>query len=119
MTKPFPGFDKLYRLSGSGADRPYRGKFEHYRSFELTRAEAGDLGPIRVTWAMGSSTPSDLVWTRSVDPLIIGSRVRELFEANGLTGWTTYPVDVLDKQGNQRAWICWSGNRGSMWTNRP
>jgi len=30
---------------------------------------------------------------------LIADRVRDVFEANGLTGWKTYPVEVYDKKG--------------------
>ncbi|MEO8604898.1 MAG: hypothetical protein ABI629_20190 [bacterium] len=96
--KHFPGFERLYELHDPMASRPYRGKFEYDGGFKLSRYEATVDRSVRVVWAMGSSTPSDVVWTTSGYPLIVSSRVIELLEMNKLTGWTTYPVDVFDKR---------------------
>ena len=95
----FPGFDQLFVLSDPVADRPYRGKFDHPNGFEISRAEH-DVRVVAVNWTMGASSPSDIVWTTSAHPLIVSARVRQLFDDAGLTGWTTYPVNLFDKKGD-------------------
>jgi hypothetical protein len=102
MTRPFPGFDRLYDLSAAGGRRPFRGHFDHDAPFELSRGERRLRRPVQITWAMGSSLPGDVVWTTSVHPLIVSSRVQEILNACKATGWRTFQVEVFDKQGKRR-----------------
>jgi hypothetical protein len=93
----FPGFDQLFELHDPVADRPYRGRFDYARAFELSRAEEDVRAPVRVDWAMGRAIPGDIVWTTSAHPLIISSRVHRLFDEAGLTGWKPFLVELFDK----------------------
>jgi hypothetical protein len=102
MARPFPGFERLYELSEPASSRPYRGHFKHDAPFELSRGERSVRRPVQVTWAMGSPVPGDVVWTTSAHPLIVSTRVKDLLNANEVTGWKTYPVEVLDKDGRKR-----------------
>ena len=102
MSKPFPGFERLYELGDPVANRPYRGGFDHDAAFELSRGETTVRRPVEVTWAMGASAPGDVIWTTSAHPLIVSSRVVSLLHTSKLTGWKTYPVVVFDKQGRKR-----------------
>jgi hypothetical protein len=93
----FPGFDRLFELHDPVAHRPYRGRFDSARAFELSRAEEDVRAPVRVDWAMGSAVPGDLIWTTSGHVLIISSRVHRLFDKAGITGWKPFPLELFDK----------------------
>lgn len=99
----FPGFDRMYDLHDPVGKRPFRGCFQHHDTgLQLSRAEATTRDPVRVTWAMGSAAPGDVIWTTSAHPLIVSARVVELLRSQQLTGWSTYPVRVFDKAGHER-----------------
>jgi hypothetical protein len=98
----FPGFDRLFALHDPLASRPFRGRFEHHNTgFELSRGEEDVRRPILVRWDMGGAVPMDVVWTTSVHPLIVSSRLVDLLEENRITGWSRYPVTVLDREGDE------------------
>jgi hypothetical protein len=40
------------------------------------------------------SQAGDFIWTTSVSPVAVHERVLQAFEAAGITGWATYPVEV-------------------------
>lgn len=48
---------------------------------------------------MGRSAPGDVIWTTYAAPLIVHDRVLEILRTLGATGWTTFPVEVLNKVG--------------------
>ena len=96
----FPGFSKLFSFSDPIASRPYRGEVDQHRlMLDLSRGEITTNEPIRVTWAMGSAIPSDIIWTTSATPIIVHARVLEVFQHHQFTGWSTYPVAVWTKAG--------------------
>jgi len=45
---------------------------------------------------MGGVCPSDVIWTTSVFPWIVHSRVGNLLRKKEITGWRSYPVQVVD-----------------------
>jgi hypothetical protein len=97
--KTFPGFANLYSLDDPVANRPYRGKVDwHDMSVEVSRAELAPRGTLSVGWAMGSATPSEIIWTTSL-AVIVHARIIDIFDRNGFTGWTTHPVQVSSKSG--------------------
>jgi hypothetical protein len=96
----FPGFDALFSLSDPLANRPYRGQVTwHDETVALSRAECEPQGSLPVEWSMGSGTPGNVIWTVNAHPVFVHARVLELFEANGFTGWTSYPAEVVSKSG--------------------
>jgi hypothetical protein len=100
--KSFPGFDKIYELDDPLGNRPFRGRFEHHSTgIELSRSEEGTKKTISVYWNMGSAMPSEVIWTTSVFPLIISANIIELLTDSGLSGWTTYPVRIFNKDNNE------------------
>jgi hypothetical protein len=66
------------------------------------RGEINDNAPVRVTWAMGSGTPGDLIWTTSGAGLIISHDVLTALRSAGCSGWNTFPVQLFEKRGQQR-----------------
>ncbi len=98
---PFPGFDRLFEAHDPLASRPFRGRFgDHEDAFELSRGEKDPPHPVRITWSMGAAIPGDVIWTTSAHPLILSARVIDLFAQHGITGWSTYPVRVTTKEGD-------------------
>lgn len=94
----FPGFEELYRLSDPLSNPPFRGDALTDQPAELLRAECSPAEPVRVAHAMGGR-PFDLIWTTYAGLFLISSRVRDLLENEGITGWRTYPVEVTGRQG--------------------
>jgi hypothetical protein len=99
--KNFPGFDRIYLIRDPFSKRVLRGQFEAMADcLALTRGEANVSEKIRVSWAMGGANPSDFIWTTSAHPLIVHRRIVDLFREHSITGWSTYPVIVIDKAGH-------------------
>ena len=96
----FPGFDRVYLLQDPLSTNVYRGRFDtSINPLAITRGEVASETPIPIRWEMGGESPSDVIWTTSAHPLIVHRRVLDLLEENNLTGWRSYPVEVLDKLG--------------------
>jgi hypothetical protein len=107
--------DGFYLLSDPVSNPPFRGRMlaTSDEGWAFGRAEASPDSPVRVEWAMGAATPSDVVWKTSVGLPVVSRRVIQLLESGGFTGWDTYPVDLVDKAGD---WI--PGYAGLMVTGR-
>ncbi len=100
-SKAFPGFSRVYYLD-EGRDRiAFRGRISLDDSRAVTRAEYTPPGPVEVRWEMGRKRPSDIVYTTSVDPVLISDRIVGILKASELSGWKTYPVDLFGKDGHQ------------------
>jgi hypothetical protein len=105
---PLPGsppsnpFDDFYLLGDPVARGAYRASFigSGDCGAGFSRAEDRPAETVRVPWAMGRATPSDVVWTTSALPMIVSARVIRILEEQGFTGWSTYPVAVSDKSGD-------------------
>jgi len=96
----FPGFEHLFVMADPVASRPYRGRLcPDTDCFGVSRGEARPPRNAQVHWAMGSSTPSDVIWTTNAHPLIVHHRLTDLWAKEQLSGWGTYPVEVFDKDG--------------------
>ena len=54
--------------------------------------------PIQFDVAQGSET-CDILWTQLVTSVCISERVVRLLQQNDVSGWSTYPVEVLDNSG--------------------
>jgi hypothetical protein len=96
-----PGFDGIYQLD----DPNKRGHFVGQIAGTIQEANALLAGlllptsPIQVHWFMGRQIPSDFIWTSSVSPLIVSARVVALLHEHAVTGWSTYPVEVMNRDG--------------------
>ncbi len=64
----------------------------------LLRGASQAREPIQFDVAQGSVT-CDLLWTQLVTPVCISERVVRLLQQNNVSGWSTYPVEVLDNDG--------------------
>jgi hypothetical protein len=54
--------------------------------------------PIRFRGYLGSK-PTDILWGSLTPLLCIHQRVIDLLHTNNITGWSTYPVEVVDRKG--------------------
>ena len=96
----FPGFDHLYAVEDPISSRAFRGAFEPTAiAFEISRGELLSLPTVTIGWMMGGREPSDVIWTGMVAPLIVHQRVLDVLDNVSATGWTTYPVEVRNKDG--------------------
>jgi hypothetical protein len=107
VSRPFPGFDDLYHLASGPSglrgetDWPESGNGEEDRRLWLGLLKGGvrPSEPVPVRYAMGRSTPGDIVWTTNLTLVIVHMRVVDTLLDHGLTGWGTYPVEVHGKEG--------------------
>jgi hypothetical protein len=96
----FPGFDHIYQLRDPVSDRVFRGEIQgDVNCIGWIRGDAEPERTVRVGWAMGGACPSDVIWTTSAHPLIVHRRILDLFREEGVTGWRSHPVQVVDKGG--------------------
>ncbi len=98
-------YSKLYRLSDPFATRPFRlrdrlpiGALPGARSHLLAQGKFVFDEPIQFDAASGGHATDVL---RSQDPLLfcVSGRLIRLLEENEITGWSTYAVEVYDRQG--------------------
>ena len=95
-SKAFPGFKHLFYMSSSSSrqefllhlDEPYT---DHEQ--EIKRGLMRPQGPVTAHWFLGGKKPRDVIWA-PVGPALLTDRVVEALRNDGLTGWSTYPVDV-------------------------
>ena len=64
----------------------------------LSRGASQARAPIQFDVAQGAET-CDLLWTQLVTPVCISERVVRLLRQNEVSGWSTYPVEILDNNG--------------------
>jgi hypothetical protein len=65
----------------------------------LLRGEWVPEATLNVHWAMGRPNPEDVTGGRSIGLFYLSPEVQELLVANGLTGWSTYPIALHNKAG--------------------
>lgn len=64
----------------------------------LSRGASQPRAPIQFDVAQGSET-CDILWSQVVTPVCVSERVVCLLQQNEVSGWSTYPVEVLDNNG--------------------
>ncbi|MCU0488365.1 MAG: hypothetical protein MUE67_05380 [Anaerolineales bacterium] len=98
-------FNHFYELYDPLASRPFRLSDEGYSNW-LTKEQAIELfrgrlnldTPLRLGAYMGGQA-TDFLWSGLIPLVCISERVSELLQMNGITGWTTYPVEVFGRKG--------------------
>jgi hypothetical protein len=102
-TRPFPGFDALYRFGDPLATSPYRGKIDFAGALTgaYSRGEAKPPQPLVVRQQSGGAL-RDVVWTGDGLSVLLSARIVTLLREQGLTGWDTYAVEVVDRDGTLR-----------------
>lgn len=96
----FPGFDNLYSFESKGSSREFVADIDlgHLDPLLATRGEQIVRGA-SARWAMGGTRPDQIVWTRLIGPILLASSVVEALQEAGASGWKTYPVALLGKNG--------------------
>ena len=100
-SRRFPGFDHLFLLAPHHSRQLYVGKFvvePPANGLPLLRGSTTPDRSISVDWSMGPKTPGDVIDTTSAIPIIFSRRVVSALEQEGLTGWSSYPVLVSNKE---------------------
>lgn len=94
-------FDDLYEIGDPVARRPFRGSVDcsSEEATTFSRAERQPTAPVIVSWGMGAGEPSDVIWTQLGLPLIVSSKFIDLLRDAQFTGWDTYRVQVMAKDG--------------------
>ncbi|MDE0431098.1 MAG: hypothetical protein OXH98_15150 [Caldilineaceae bacterium] len=64
----------------------------------LSRGESQTKGPIQFDAAQGSKA-TNILWTQLVTPVCVSGRVIRILSENEVSGWSTYPVEVFDPEG--------------------
>lgn len=101
VDRAFPGFAQVHSLHGPLANRPLRASLALEKPYKALRAEVQPEGPVEARWAMGSSTVGDVVWTTSAGVLLISARLVDLLKLHGFTSWSTYPVRLTGRRGEE------------------
>ncbi len=99
-------YSALFEMSDPMAMEPYRLRSRlpsdsSTGGVNLDRLSQGDYqarDPVQFDVAQGSET-CDILWTQFVTPVCISERVVRLLQQNDVSGWSTYPVEVLDNNG--------------------
>ncbi len=65
----------------------------------LSRGRLKTMTPIQFDAAQGVEF-ADFLWTQLVTPVCVSEKVIQLLRDNQITGWSTYPVEVYDQDGN-------------------
>jgi hypothetical protein len=96
----FPGFANTFVLDDPGNSRAFRGDIALSvdDAFAVTRAEIS-VDSVEVRWSMGASAPGDIVRTTIAAPMIVSDRVVTILRV--FSGWITYPVKLIGKNGSQ------------------
>lgn len=118
----FPGFSNIYSVDDPFNNRWLRADVGgSIDSLRITRGEIPAPSGVRAVWAMGGARPSDFVWTTSVHPIIMHTRIADLLMEKGLSGWSGYAVEVVDKTGRSHSdyfGLCVHGRAGAVDLNR-
>lgn len=94
----FPGFDHLYWLCDAHSTTAYRGSPDTEQPSLLLRGELHPRHAVAIEHLMGGK-PKDFIWTGSVQIVCVNDRVISLLETNDFTGWGTYSVQIVGKDG--------------------
>ncbi len=99
-------YGKLYRFSDVFATRPFRlrsrlpsGTLSGPQLHLLAQGKYAISEPIQFDAVEGDQA-ADVLWTQLVGLFCVSGRLIRLLEENEITGWSTYPIEVYDRQGN-------------------
>lgn len=99
----FPGFARIYRVTDPQKSSAFVGAID-FSPDEGVAALTGELTlgrPVRVTWDMGGSSPSDFVWTTNFAPLIVSVRILDVLKEMQATGWDSYDVQLVGRDDRE------------------
>ena len=99
-------FNKFYEFEDPFATRPFRlrtapesKKLSVEDVYALAHGRLRLDSPIKLVASSGGQA-TDFLWSELPPLVCISSRVVDLLTTNDCTGWSTYPVEVYDRQGN-------------------
>lgn len=91
----------VYALRDPLGTKAFRGEIPaEVDPFRLIRAEELPASLIEVRHASGASL-YDVIWTTSTVPIILRDHVVERLSQSGISGWTTYPVEIVTSSGER------------------
>ncbi len=73
--------------------------YRHPPHGELLRGEWDPVTTLQAHWSLGGAEPQDMVWGLSNSWIYISPHVQRLFRDEGITGWSTYPIELHNKSG--------------------
>ena len=99
-------YESLFVFSDPMAAEPFRlrsrlpgdAKVEGVDIHSLSRGESQIKEPIQFDAAQGSKA-TDILWTQLVTPVCVSGRIIRILHENKVSGWSTYPVEVFDPEG--------------------
>src|ERR1043166_1022728 len=96
----FPGFENIFSLGEPFATRPFRGslredtpRLDHY---SLASGRLVPSRPVRIV-PYGGRQLGDFIWTDAAVIRLVSHRVLRVFRDSHITGWSTFPVEVYDR----------------------
>ena len=101
-------YESLFVLADPMAAKPFRlrsrlpsdAKVEGVDIHSLSRGESRITRPIQFDAAQGSKA-TDILWTQLVTPVCVSKRIIHILRENEVSGWSTYPVEIFDLEGEQ------------------
>lgn len=104
-TSTYPNYRTLYRLRDPLANLPFRMSRRLLanwptvdQQWEIARGKFQTYGPL-VFDATSGGRLTDILWSRSVVFLFFSARLIHLLQEHSITGWSTYPVELYNRQG--------------------
>jgi hypothetical protein len=97
----FPGFQNIFSIGEPFATRPFRGSLrEEKRGLDYYALASGRLVPARPIRIVpyGGQEAGDFIWTDAAVVRLVSQRVLGLFRDAQLAGWSTFPVEVYDRE---------------------
>jgi hypothetical protein len=96
----FPGFSRLYEVIPD-CDRYFRGSLNSPDTLRVTRGEVPAGRGLTLSYKMHRSVPGLVVFPLSPFGFCLRQTVVDMLESRQVTGWSTYPVLVIDKAGRE------------------
>ena len=102
----FPGFDHVYLVENPGSKRAYQGRFDPREAgLEAREMLLGERPPrstpFLVRHDQGEAVPGSCFWVSGIYGPVVATSICDLFRANKITGWDTFPVRVFAKSGGE------------------
>jgi len=69
------------------------------KHMELLRGDWVPGKTLQARWSMGRPDPGEIAIGRSTDWFYLSAKIQEAFIANGVTGWSTYSIELYNKAG--------------------
>ena len=99
--------NKLYEIVDPLATGPYRLRSrlptealpEREQLQLLAQGKSAITEPIQLEAAQGLEA-TDFLWTQLITLVCVSERVVRILKENVVSGWTIYPVEVFDQEGN-------------------